>query len=185
LKHINLISFARAGKFYPKKPPNNVCQYLVEASLILETPLKGLRESDLKKTVDDIVLDENEKFFSSQRYSLAAQIDYFLQGDFDTFEILFVCQNGLLRSRVAANTFKDWISTRHEKSITKGLLSVSVTHMELDLINQALKELSTRSYSRKIINFFHRKYTFCKAKLIVFYKKFLILIKSSATNTDR
>jgi hypothetical protein len=179
LKKIELISASRTGKYYPRRPRKNTYQTILDVSLLLEIPQNGPSESDLKKTVDETVLSTNDSFFSSQRYALRTQINYFLGGKRDVFKIIFICEDGLVRSRVAADYFKDWISSFYQAS-----LSISVRHTELELNNKEWKKFSIAQCYRRTLKFFQRKYAFCKTKSIIFYQKILIQLKSSAINAN-
>jgi hypothetical protein len=128
LKKIEIISFAKIGNYYPQKPKDDTCQLLFDVSLLTETPLNEPDEFDPEKTIDEIIFKQNEEFFSSQRRALRTQINNFLEKNFDYLKIFFACQYGLLRSRVVADYFKNWISSNYPKE----LLSVSVTHMEIN-----------------------------------------------------
>jgi hypothetical protein len=167
LKKIKFISFARTGKFYPKRPNGKTCQILLDFSLLRETLPDG---AGPEKNIDALVLKENDDFFSSQKYALRTQINYFLQKDFNIFKIFFVCQDGLAGSRVAADYFKAWVSLNYPNS-----LSVSVTHAELYLMDKARKKSRCL---RKISNFFHLKNALGKSESIIFCKKILTFLKS-------
>ena len=127
MKKIELFSFAKVGLYYPKKPEADICQEIIEVSLLTEIPIDGPDSSDLDKTIDDLLEKENEDFFSSQRYALRVQINLFLKTNFfNTFKIFFTCQYGLMRSPSVARLFKHWINLNYSG------IPVSLTHLDIE-----------------------------------------------------
>jgi hypothetical protein len=127
LKDVQIISYARKGKYHPQKPDDDTCQMIIDVSLLQETPINGLDESDTTKTVDEHIVKANEEFFQSQKSFLKVQIDNFLKSSYDILKIFYVCHDGLVRSRVTADYFEKWLAVHYFEKFY-----LSVTHIDID-----------------------------------------------------